>query len=141
MTRTYHSNRLLLGATGALDPDFLRRRGPLGLGWTFHYGVVWPVLNQQTQTLDYELVHGDGNREAFYPNDMSSGEVTDLQDVAPQGATPYVSKSLSVLCLDPSSQDGSSSIVPTASRSRWSALPRSWLPRATVRGRSTSAGR
>lgn len=105
MTRTYHSNRLLLGSNGGLEPDFLRRRGPLGVGWSFHYGVIWPVLNSQTNSLNYELVNGDGSRETFYPNEISSGEIAALKSVAPMGSTPFVSKSLGVLYVDPSNQD------------------------------------
>jgi YD repeat-containing protein len=101
VTRTYQSSRLLLGATGALDPDFGRHRGPMGLGWTYHYGVIWFGLNSQTQSLAYELVTGAGTQELFYLNDSS---LSALSSVAGGSAT-YVSRDLSVLRVDPDNQD------------------------------------
>lgn len=99
VTRTYHSDRLLYhNPQKPIDLlEFQRRRSPLGLGWTFHYGVIWPELNSQTQSLNYELVNGDGTREAFYLNDEASQEMKQLKIVAPPGGDSYVSKSLSVL--------------------------------------------
>ncbi len=102
VTRTYHSDRLLYHDPQIPIPllKFQRRRSPLGLGWTFHYGVIWPDLNSQTQSLNYELVNGDGTREFFYLNDASSQdskEISQLKNVVATGGDSYVSKSLSVL--------------------------------------------
>ena len=48
-----------------------RNNSPLGIGWTSHYGVLWP--SGVSGTLQPEFIDNGGNRELFYPHDTLSG--------------------------------------------------------------------
>lgn len=67
--RTHNTLRL----PSARDPDVLKADSPLGLGWTAHLGVLWPVGSGQL--LRPVLVTGSGAREPFYVHNRLTTDI------------------------------------------------------------------
>ncbi len=81
--RTHNSNKRFFPLPKApVDHD-----SPLGLGWTAHYGVLWPFPPTGGGRSPY-IIHGDGSQEIFYQNNSLNGHL-------PTG--DHISASLNIL--------------------------------------------
>ncbi len=64
--RTHNSNKTFFSAIASPTIDeLLAMDSPLGVGWTSHYGILWPI-NPAKNQLRPELIDGTGAREIFY---------------------------------------------------------------------------
>src|SRR5687767_9400844 len=93
MVRVHNSGRLKvpLPLPGPQIHD-----GPLGLGWTFHFGVLWPPELPEQGSSRWSLVNGDGSVEVFYVHSHLSSQLP----ITSAGSNQvWISASMNVLRL------------------------------------------
>jgi RHS repeat-associated protein len=93
MVRVHSSSRLTVPLP---LPSPAIHDGPLGLGWTFHFGVLWPPTLPGPTSGRWSLVNGDGSVEVFYVHNHLSSTLP----ITSVGSNPeWISESVKVLRL------------------------------------------